>query len=68
VKFAIGFAVGTLVGRPVIKLVSRRYGLSKLAADIVSGLVYDLADSLADMEDKGRHENDAKPARTWRKR
>lgn len=66
-KFAIGFVVGAVVGRPVLRLVSRRTGLTRKATYIFADTIYRIADSLAEEENR-LSEDKPKRDRSWRNR
>lgn len=67
-KFAIGFVVGAAIGRPVLRMVSRRTGLSRKIHDIVVENIYTLADNLAAEEERRSGDDKPKRDRTWRNR
>lgn len=67
-KFALGFIVGALVGKPVINMVARRIDLVGKIQTNVAVVVFDVADRLADGMDRRSQENDPKKFKSWRVR
>ncbi len=70
-KFAVGFAVGAFVGRPVIRMLSRRSGLTRMVENVAKHAVYSAADFLAEMDEQDKRlaaEGKPKRDKVWRNR
>lgn len=66
-KFTIGFIVGAVIGRPVLRVVSRRIDLTRKVQRRFADVVFNFADDIAESLERQTDETAPTRMRSWRK-